>query len=176
MASPHLYTYHSHFYTHTHTLLYTHLHSVALKARSSPRVVEIFKILYDMPSDDDLVMQLQGLFWGFPPEHYPEGYIPPQPGWYIYIKTTHTHIHTHTPDITRRRSNKSYLLTMYLSNQKFTHTQKKTHTHTHTHTHTQAPTPPPQRTAASTTGHKCGCIATVGAAPPGPPDCNAHWC
>lgn len=58
--------------------------SIALKARSSPRVVDIFKILYDLPSDDDLVMQLQGIFWGFPPEHYPEGYCPaaPQGGYY----------------------------------------------------------------------------------------------
>lgn len=53
---------------------------MALKARSSPKVVEIFKVLYDMPSEDDLVMQLQGLFWGFPPEHYPGGFIPPQEG------------------------------------------------------------------------------------------------
>jgi len=54
--------------------------SVALKARSSPKVVEIFKVLHDVPSEDDLVMQLQGLFWGFPPEHYPGGFIPPQEG------------------------------------------------------------------------------------------------
>ena len=34
-------------------------HSVALKARSSPKVCEIFRILYDLPHEDDLVMQLQ---------------------------------------------------------------------------------------------------------------------
>ena len=64
----------------THHSFHSNHNSVALKARSSPKVVEIFKVLYDMPSEDDLVMQLQGLFWGFPPEHYPGGFIPPQEG------------------------------------------------------------------------------------------------
>lgn len=36
---------------------------MALKARSSPKVCEIFKILYDLPSEHDLVMQLQVGGW-----------------------------------------------------------------------------------------------------------------
>ena len=62
----------------------TNIHQTQTHQHPCTKVVDIFKILYDLPSEDELVMQLQGLFWNFPPEHYPDGYVPTAPNGGYY--------------------------------------------------------------------------------------------
>lgn len=47
-------------------------------AKSSPRLKQLFCDIYEVPVSE-LVMERGGVFWGFPPEHYPGGRIPTDP-------------------------------------------------------------------------------------------------